>query len=523
MNTDKQKPIRKEGIRVRFAPSPTGFLHIGASRVALFNHLFSKQNDGVFILRIEDTDKERSKTEFEKDIIGSLKWLGLKTNEGPEIGGDFGPYRQSERTEIYQKYIEQLLKEDKAYYCFCSPEDLKAHKEYQVSIGKPAKYSGKCSSLPKETVQKLLAENKPSVIRFRMSKAQDKKIQFKDLIRGKVEFEASLIDDFIIAKDISTPLYNLACAIDDFEMNISHVIRGEDHISNTPKQILIQEGLGFPTPKYAHLPLVLGPDKTKMSKRHGATSVLEYKQQGYLPEALINFMAFLGWNPGSEKEIYEIDSLIKEFSFERVQKSGAIFNIQKLDFLNGFYIRKKIIEDLTNLCIPYLIKDGLIKPLAEAEKGITQEYRISETNEIINIIKLRKIVSIYQERLKKLSEISTLTEFFFKDKLPYNRELLTWKDTTDNELKFTLERLEIVLSEIDESDFNKEHLTEILLSKAESFANEINKAGKRGYLLWPLRVALTYTKASASPFEIAEILGKEKTLKRIKETIEQTL
>jgi len=489
MVLEEFKFIKPGEVRTRIAPSPTGYLHIGLARTALFNYLFTKKHEGSFVLRVEDTDLERSSLEFEKDIIENLKWLGIDWDEGPDIGGKYGPYRQTQRTDMYKKYIEKLIAEDKAYYCFCSEEELEAQRQYQMSRGLAPKYSGKCANLDKETVKKYLSEGKPTVIRFRVPA---KKISFNDLIRGKLEFDAGLIGDMVIAKDLNTPLYNFAVVIDDFEMKISHVIRGEDHISNTPKQILIQEALGFSQPLYAHLPLILGTDRSKLSKRHGATSVSDFRKQGYLPEALINFMAFLGWNPGDEREIYSMNSLIKEFSLEKVQKAGAVFNIKKLDFLNGFYIRQRSPEKLTELCLPYLIEAGfIIKEKADLEY-------------------LKKIISIYQERLKKLSEIVELTDFFFKEKLNYDKNLLRWKEMSDKEIKDSLNKLEKLLSKVKLEDWNKTNLERVLLPESE-------KIGDRGKLLWPLRVALTGKEASAGPFEIAEILGKEKTIKRIKE------
>ncbi|XOB40618.1 MAG: glutamate--tRNA ligase [Candidatus Nealsonbacteria bacterium] len=522
MNPEQLQLSKPDGIRVRLAPSPTGFLHIGTARVALFNYLFAKKNQGSFIVRIEDTDQKRSKPEYEKDIIESLNWLGIKPDEAPDKEGGHGPYRQSERKEFYAKYLKKLLEQDKAYYCFCSEEELEAQRQYQLSIGEAPRYSGKCVNLSKETVEKYLAEKKQYVIRFRVPA---KKVVFEDLIRGKVEFDASLMGDMVIAKDPSTPLYNFACVVDDFEMKISHVIRGEDHIPNTPKQILLQKALGLSRPKYAHLPLILGPDRRKLSKRHGVVSISDYRKQGYLPETLINFMALLGWNPDTEREIYSMNSLIKEFSLEKVQKSGAVFNIKKLDFLNGFYIRQKSLERLTTACLPYLIEEGLINPVfgerqyppAYGGKEIVQEYTVSETGKKIGFDLLQKIVSIYQERLKKLSEIPELTDCFFKDKLQYDKDLLRWNKMSDEELKTSLDRLSNVLSEIKPEDFNKNNLGEVLLREAEDFGKQIKKIGDRGYLLWPLRVALTGKKASASPFDIADILGKEKTLKRIKQ------
>jgi len=504
---EKFKLIKPGEVRTRFAPSPTGFFHIGSARTALFNYLFAKKNQGNFILRIEDTDAERSDPKFEEDIIENLKWLGIDWDEGP--------YRQSERGNIYAKYLEKLLNEDRAYYCFCSEEELEAKRQEQMSRGLSPRYNGKCSKLSSEEIKKKLVEGQPSIIRF---KIPIKKVSFNDMIRGKVEFDANLIGDISIAKDLASPLYNFAVVVDDFEMKISHVIRGEDLLPNTPKQILLQEALGFPQPEYGHLPLILGSDKSKMSKRHGAVSMGEYKKEGYLSETIINFLAFLGWNPGTEREIFSIASLIKEFSIEKVQKGGAVFNIKRLDFLNGFYIRQKSPEKLTELCIPYLIPEGLIEPVFKTEQyppayggiSISQNYKIIETKEEINFDYLKKIVAIYQERLKKLSEIIELTDFFFKDKLDYEKKLLQWKNMTDEEIGNSLDKLTDLLSKINEGDWNKENLENILMSETE-------KAGDRGKILWPLRAALTGKEASAGPFEIAEISGKEKTLKRLQE------
>lgn len=526
------KKEKKQKIRVRFAPSPTGPLHIGGARTALFNFLFAKKYQGRFILRIEDTDRERSKPEFEKDLLENLQWLGIQWDEGidplykKEYLGNYGPYRQSERSEIYKRYIEKLLAEEKAYYCFCTPEELRNMREYQILAGQPPRYSGKCRQLSRGEVEKKLKAGIPAIVRL---KVFSKKIKFKDLIRQNLEFDANLIGDFSLAKkrgEEFLPLYNFAAVVDDFEMKISHVIRGEDHLSNTPKQILLQEALGFPHPNYAHLPLILGPDKSKLSKRHGTVSVTSYREAGYLPEALINFVAFLGWNPGTEREIFSLPSLIKEFSLERVQKAGAIFNIKKLDFLNGFYIRQKPPDKLTELCLPYLIKAKLIEELANTSnytkemepevirlfKGGKLQFKIKETGEIIDFHSLRKIISLYQERLKKLSEIPDLVDFFFKEKLDYQKDLLIWKTMRAKEVKKILKKAGKILGKVKTQEWSKENLEKILILEAE-------RVGDRGKLLWPLRVALTGKKASAPPFEILEILGKEKSLKRIREAI----
>jgi len=490
-------------VRTRFAPSPTGFLHIGSARTALFNYLFARKNKGVFVLRIEDTDKERSQKLFEEDITNNLKLLGLEWDE---------MYKQSERTDIYKKYLKKLLDEGKAYYCFCSQEELEAKRQEQMSRGEAPKYDGKCSSLTKEEVEKRL-NNEDHIIRFRVA---PKKISFEDKVRGKVEFDTKLIGDIAIAKNLNTPLYNFSVVVDDYEMEITHVIRGEDLMPNTPKQILIQEALGFPKVEYAHLPLILGPDKSKMSKRDGAVSVKDYTDKGYLVEAIINFLAFLGWNPGTDKEIFSLSSLVKNFSLDKVQKSGAIFNIKKLDYLNGFYIRQKSLDKLTELCIPYLAKAGLIDPLIKSEQippsyggsVIGYDYKVSETGENISFDKLKDIIELYQERLKLLSEIPELTDFFFKDKLEYDKDQALWKDMTKQELDTTIDNIVNILSKID--GWNRKTLERILMLEAE-------KTGDRGKLLWPMRYILSAKKASASPFEIAEVLGREKTLKRLKE------
>lgn len=529
-----------EEVRVRYAPSPTGPLHIGGARTALFNYLFARKQGGSFVLRIEDTDRERSTLKWEKDIIESLAWLGIQWDEGPmpvsdfklrrskKYIGEYGPYRQSERQSLYARYLEKLLAEKKAYYCFCSKEELEAQRQYQMSIGQPPRYTGKCRSLAESEVEKKIAEGLPSIIRF---KVPAKKLAFKDLVRGRVEFDCSLLGDFSIAKNTTFPLYNFAVVVDDFEMKISHVIRGEDHLSNTPKQILLQEALGLPTPNYAHLPLILGPDRSKLSKRHGAVAIADYKKAGYLPEALVNFMVFLGWNPGEEREIFSMASLIKEFSLENVQKGGAVFNIKKLNWLNGFYLRQKSIDKLTELCLPYLIEKKLITPVSRVPGQMkvaglpglkfAPQYLVEETGEKVDLDLIKKIIALYQERLKTLSEIAELTDFFLKGKLEYDKNLLKWKNMSEEEVIKSLENLIKILSKIKIEDWNKANLENILLPAAVKFSKQIKKtAGDRGYLLWPLRVALSGKEASAGPFEIAEILGKEKTLKRVKEAKE---
>lgn len=531
--------------RLRIAPSPTGLLHIGTARTALFNYLFAKKHNGVFVLRIEDTDRERSNKEFEEDILESLDWLklpwdeGILTPENQEINsiqltgrtknyqeyvGEYGPYRQSERGEIYRKYIKKLLEQRNAYHCFCAKEELEAYKQYQMSIGEAPRYSGKCRNLSESTVKEYLKEGRSSIIRFKTS---SKKVSFNDLIKGEIEIDSSLFGDIAIAKNELSPLYNLAVVIDDYEMRISHILRGEDHIPNTPKQLLIQEALGIPTPEYGHFPLITGQDRNKLSKRYGAVAVSEYREKGYLSEALINFMAFLGWNPGTEKEVYSINVLIKEFSLGRCQKSSAVFNLKKLDWFNGFYIRNKSTAKITEICLPYLIEAGLVQPIIETGghlTGITapeleKTYLVPKIKEKISPEILEKIIGLYQERLKNLSEIPELVDFFFKNELDYPRSLLLWKDMSEETLQEVLEALKTVLAAVKNNDWTKGRLKEILFQKMA----DIYPTGDRGYVLWPLRVALSGKKASAPPFEIADILGKEKTLKRLSQAQNESI
>jgi glutamyl-tRNA synthetase len=487
----KKKTTAEKKIRLRFPPSPTGPLHMGTARTLLFNYLFAKNQKGKIVLRIEDTDKERSKLEWVQNIIDELHWLGLEWNEGPDVGGDSGPYKQSQRTEIYRSYLEKLLREKKAYYCFCTSEILEAKRQDQMSRGVAPKYDGACRNLPEKTVQENLAAQKSSVIRF---KIDPKKVSFDDMIRGNVEFDMGLAGDIVIAKSLAEALYNFAVVVDDQSMQISHVIRGEDHISNTPKQILLQEALGFDLLRYGHLPLLLNPDKSKMSKRVGDVAVADYHGQGYLPEAIINFIALLGWNPGTERELFTLQELITEFSVEKVQKAGAVFNLQRLDYLNGYYIRQKPAGKLAELCRPYLKKAGL-----DADSVSKKQ--------------LEKIIEAYRARMKKLSDISGLADFFFKENLSYDKAVLAWKEMGEREVRESLEHSAKVLSAA--KKFDKKALEELLVKEAEAFNPK-----SRGYLLWPLRAALSGKESSASPFEIAEILGKEKTLQRIKEAQE---
>lgn len=487
--------IKNKKVRVRFAPSPTGFLHIGGLRTALYNYLFAKRNKGKFILRIEDTDRERYVEGGIENIIGTLNGCGLKYDEGPDKKGKYGPYIQSERLEIYNKYIQELLEKGAAYYCFCSPENLDAERKEQQKKGLATKYSGRCLKLNKKSVQSKLKAGLPYVVRL---KAPGKGTTvFEDAVYGRIEVKNKNIDHQILLKSDGFPTYHLANVVDDHLMQISHVIRGEEWLPSTPKHVLLYKAFGWQLPQFAHLPLLLNPDKSKLSKRQGDAAVEDYLRHGYLPEALLNFVALLGWNPKGDQEIYTIDELIKFFELKSVNKAGAVFSREKLYWMNGEYIRKKSLDDLVELCIPYLAEAGFIPDGQQDKKW------------------LKKIIAAEHERLKRLDEIPQLTAFIFQDKLEYGRDVLIWKKSDAKEMKKNLELLVNYLVKFREKDFVKEKLEK----RIKGFLAE--KGIAAGNALWPMRVALSGLIASPPPFEIADILGKEKTLARLKDAIQK--
>ncbi len=471
-------------VRVRFAPSPTGRLHLGSIRTALFNFVFAKNQKGVFILRIEDTDKERSKKEFVDDIIESLKWLKLDPDEGPIF--------QSERIEIYRKVIEELLDKGKAYRCFCSKEELETKRQMQITKGEPPRYDGTCSKLSKEEINEKLSKGTPYVIRL---KVPEQIITFKDFLRGDIKYDLRLIGDFIIAKSETEPLFHLATPVDDYYQGITHIIRGAEHIPNTPKQILIFKAMNWKIPVYAHIPLILGEGGGKLSKRHGAKSVLEYREEGFLPEAIINFLILLGWHPKGDKEIISMKEIIEEFRLEDVEKRPAIFNVKKLLWLNKIYLRRLSSVEIENLILndPYL-----------------EDLKIYLENENYTKEKIHKIIELGKERANNIREIFETVKFFYQD-FDYNKELLIWKDYTFEQIKNSLIQVKNTLENIPEEKFNADYLKQVLDTLNED----------KGLTYWPLRVALTGLEASPPPIDIMLIIGKEKTLKLIDKAIEK--
>ncbi len=387
-------------MRLRFAPSPTGYIHVGNVRTALFNFLHAKKHNGKFILRIEDTDIERSTKEYEKSLLESIKWLGLSWDEGPDVGGNYGPYRQSERKDIYTKYAEKLLNEGKAYYCFCSEKELEKEREMARKEGKPYKYSGKCRNLSMETAKQRIKNGEKPVIRFKMPQETD--FHYKDIIRGEINFDLSLFGDFVIIRSNGLPSYNYAVVIDDHLMEITDVIRGEDHISNTPKQIKLYEAFGWIPPNFGHLSMVLGPDGSPLSKRHGATSLVQFNEMGYLPEALLNYLAMLGWAPPEEREILSPSELVELFDITKVSKSGAIFDYNKLNWVN-----RKHIQKLTEWEI-----------LKRGEKFLKEKIIVDELDSIGEKEKewLKKAVSSIKTNLTLLKDLPEELNIFFEYK-----------------------------------------------------------------------------------------------------------
>lgn len=507
----------KNQIRTRFAPSPTGFLHIGGLRTALYSFLFAKQNSGQFVLRLEDTDINRHVEGVAEKIYNGLKWAGLQYDEGPDIGGPFGPYVQSQRLDIYKKYAQELIAKGYAYLCFCSDETLEKMRQEQIALKQAPKYDRRCCALDKNEIQKKLEAKEPHVIRMKIP--EGRKIEVDDIVRGKVIYNSDELDDQVLLKSDGFPTYHLAVVVDDHLMEISHVTRTEEWLPSTPKHILLYEYLGWETPKWAHLPLLLNPDKTKMSKRKGDVALEDYIQKGYLPQAMVNYLAFLGWNPGTEKEIYSMAELLKDFDLKKVHKAGAIFNIEKLNWYNQYYIRQMDLDNLTQESLPYIIESGSIAPCFDhgfdlgALKGpfVVKEFEICQSKEKISFDYIKKIVALERERISTLVEIGDNTKFFFE--LPdYEKGLLKWKQMTDEEIKESLADSKKIISEIPDGKFDLQTLKNELLEQSKLYKD-------RGVLLWPLRVALSGQKNSPPPFEIAEILGKNKSLERIEKAI----
>jgi glutamyl-tRNA synthetase len=476
-------------VRVRFAPSPTGALHVGGVRTALFNWLFARKHEGVFVLRIEDTDEARSTEESRRSILEGFRWVGLEWDEGPDVGGPYGPYVQSERRPIYDRYAQRLLDADLAYPCYCTPDELQARREQMERRGIAPRYDGRCRSLTPEQRAALEAEGRPSCLRFRMPTTGA--VQFEDLVHGPKQFDNRLLEDFIVRKSSGFPTYNFACVVDDHEMRISHVIRAEQHLSNTPRQIHLYDALGLPRPLYAHVSHVLAPDRSKLSKRHGATDLGEFRDLGYLPEAMLNYLALLGWSTGDETEIMSADELVRRFDLDRVGKSGAIFDRPKLDYVNSEYIKAMPAPELAKRAIPVLQRAGLLPEHVSPEQHSYVE----------------RVVDLMRERLKTLRDLVDLGAYFFADVVhPDEKARRQWLD--QDWVPGVLGQLAARLADVEPWRL------EAIEQAVRAVAEEQGLSG--GQVIHPTRAAVTGMTFGPGLFELLAVLGRDRVLARLR-------
>lgn len=478
-------------VRVRFAPSPTGYLHIGGARTALFNWLYAKKNGGKLVLRIEDTDTERLKEDSVSQILTSLKWLGLNWDEGPEVGGNVGPYYQSERKDIYKKMCQQLVDEGKAYYCFCTSEDLELAREKQRAAKNPFRYERTCRDIPVNIAKERIAAGEKASVRLKIPADGD--IVVHDLIHGDVTFSMGQFDDFVIMKSNGMPTYNFAVVVDDHMMRISHVLRAEEHLSNTPKQILVYNAFGFETPKFGHMPMILAPDRSKLSKRHGATSVEEFRDQGYLHQSIVNYLTLLGWGPGNEEEIFTLEETVKQFDFSKMSKKAAIYDTKKLTWMNGQYLSSLPLDEILPETAKFFIKAGLVD----------QDWLDNNKDYFA------KLVDVVRVRVKTLQEIADASEYFFKD-------------VTDYDEKGVVKHFTPAAAELLENCV--EHLTALEEFNLETTEAIYNKMAEEtglslGKVIHPTRLALTGRTVSPGLFDVMILLGKEKTIARMEKAI----
>jgi glutamyl-tRNA synthetase len=479
---------------VRYAPSPTGYPHVGNIRTALFNWLFARHSGGRFILRIEDTDVARKVEGAVEAILDSLRWLGLDWDEGPEVGGDYGPYFQSERLDIYREVAHQLVRQGHAYFCYCSPQRLAQMREEQRRRKQPPGYDRRCRELTPQERRRWEAEGIAPVVRFKTP--LEGQTRFHDLIRGEVVFDNSTLDDFVLLKSDGYPTYHLANVVDDHLMRISHVLRADEWLASTPRHVLLYQALDYEPPVFAHLTMILGSDRSKLSKRHGATSIAEYQEQGYLPEAVLNFLALLGWSLDDKTELLTREELIKYFSLGRLSKTAAIFNMEKLNWMNGVYIRRLSLEEFAARARPFLergLPSGIERPLPE-------DY-------------LMQILPLVQERVKVLAELPQLVDFFFVDQLDYDAGLLLGKSLSR---ETGLQALTTALRKLEELESFEAASLEALL---RPLAGELGL--KTGDFFGLLRVATTGRTAAPPLFQTMAVLGRERCLRRIARAVQR--
>ncbi|MFA6669130.1 MAG: glutamate--tRNA ligase [Bacillota bacterium] len=481
--------------RARFAPSPTGPIHIGNIRTALFNYLFVKSggNYNTMILRIEDTDLQRSSADYEGLIYEELSWLGIEWDEGPDRGGDYKPYRQSERLDIYNKYYNRLIEEGKAYYCFCTPEELERDKKQTACQASSPRYSGRCRALTDAQAQEYLKEGRPATIRFKIDPGRT--VVFDDVVKGRIEIDSDTLGgDMVIRKSDGMPTYNFSAVIDDHLMEITHVIRGEDHLSNTPKQILLYDAFKWEIPAFAHAPLILGPDRTKLSKRHGNTYIGQYRQEGYLAEAMLNYLALLSWAPEGERELLNKEEIIEQFKLEKVTRANPVFDIDKLNWINAHYIKEAETARITELAVPYLIKKGLISRQEAEEK---REW-------------LELMTAIVQDSLVRVSDITDRVSIFFNDQFtPENEEAL--QVLKGEGTAGLLEKLKSAIEKAKQVDL------EFCSGIFKALQKETGIKGKQLYM--PIRVAVTGQCHGPDLVKTFLLLGRERLINRIEHVL----
>lgn len=486
-------------VRLRFAPSPTGYLHIGGLRTALYNYLFAQHNNGKFVLRIEDTDQTRFVEGAIENLIESLKWAGIEYDEGVFVEdhklvqkGEYGPYIQSQRLDIYKKYVDELIEKGHAYYCFCSKERLDALRDEQKIKGLVPKYDGFCRNIPIEEAKKRIANGEEYVVRLKLP--HDRDIKFHDLVRGDIVINTNDIDDQVLLKSDGFPTYHMAVVVDDHLMNITHIVRGEEWLPSTPKHIYLYEAFGWEQPVYVHLPTVLNNERKKLSKRHGDVSVEDFRSKGYLPEGLVNYLALVGWSPEDNEEILTLEEMVEKFTFDRVSKTGGIFDRDKLDWVNGHYIRTLDLEKITELTIPFL-----------KEANFIDDKFVEENKEWLNVL-----VDTVRESMSTLADIVEKVDFIFRDDIEIVEE--------DAKEIISGEQVPALMNAIVEELNN---IDKIDLEYAKTFMKTIQKAtGIKGKnLFMPTRVAITGVAHGPEMVNIIYLLGKEKLIKRVNKVL----
>jgi len=483
--------LQKE-IRVRFAPSPTGPFHIGGARSALFNWLLAKKYGGKLVMRIEDTDLDRSTKESEENINEALAWLGITWDEGVDVGGPYGPYRQTERLNTYRAYTEQLLAEGKAYHCYCSEDELEAARQEQHGRGETPRYNGRCRQLTETEIAQFVQEGRRPTVRFHV--LENKQIVFKDMVRDTISFDSNGVGDFVIVKSDGIPVYNYAVVIDDALMHITHVIRGEEHLSNTPRQVVLYEALGFTPPEFGHISLILAKDRSKMSKRHGATSVDQYRKLGYLPEAIVNYLALLGWSPVGEEEFFSLHQLIEQFSMERVAKSPAVFDVDKLNYISAQYIKKASPEVVTELALPHLREAGYIgAEISTIEKAW-----------------LIAVVGELREYISYGAGIGNHIDIFFKDDIKFENEEAA-EIMRDTDIPQVMDSFREKLQALEVVDAPS------VKALLKSITKELKLGGKKVFM--PIRVVLTGKMHGPDLDKIISLIGRERILARLEATL----